>query len=138
MSFYRFVRQMLMAYPNCWTLNCCHRYLARRRPTAVNRTVSDGHTAKTSVEGKKKTWGVRGAAAPRLNPSRGFLGGLCPPQPNTGGYRGQRPQPKSKKIRKKSKSFLNLSFLGGYRKSNHSDTPLSCELVSSKNPHPQL
>ena len=54
------------------------------------------------VRGEKKTRGVRGAAAPRLNPSRGGSGGAKPPQPKFGGSGGQRPPakifPKNRKI----------------------------------------
>ena len=58
----------------------------------------DVRAAPVSSEGKKKTRGVRGAAAPRLNPSRGDSGGAKPPQPKFGGSGGQRPPAKTEKI----------------------------------------
>ena len=63
-----------MASPN----SCFAKYLL---PTAS--------AAPVSSEGKKKTRGVRGVAAPRLNPSREASpegsGGAKPPQPKFGG-----------------------------------------------------
>ena len=60
-------------------------------------------TVRTALEGAltavgHPTRGVREAAAPRLNPSRGGSGGALPPQPKFGGSGGQRPPAKTEKI----------------------------------------
>ena len=54
-------------------------------------------------EGEKNTRGVRMAAAPRLNPSRGGAGKPKPPQPKFGGSGGQR---LPAKIEKKKNFFF--------------------------------
>ena len=55
----------------------------------------DIRAAPVSSEAKKKTRGVGGAAAPRLNPSRGGSGRAKPPRPKFGGSGGQRPPAKT-------------------------------------------
>ena len=53
-----------------------------------------------------KTRGVRGAAAPWLNPSRGGVWGGEAPQPKLGGSGGQRPPAKTEKFSKLFRIFL--------------------------------
>ena len=78
------------------------------RPARATRDVRpdvrpDVRAAPVSSEEEKKTRGVRGAAAPRLNPSREEVWGGEAPQPKFGGSGGQRPP---------AKIFSKISFLG--------------------------
>ena len=86
------------------------RPLSIRWPGVRPNVRPDVRAAPVSSEEKKKTRGVRGAAAPRLNPSRGGSGGAKPPQPKFGGSGGQRPPAKTEKFSKIFRKILKKVY----------------------------